>query len=103
MVRVTDHEIESLAVGVKAESRGINGVACDKWEIAGVIGKSGRALIAQQHLLVTQKKQIKIVIVIVIEPDRLLETAGGQGGLDGFETSLDVVHQQRCLVREDAQ
>ena len=52
--------------------------------------------------LETKKQQVKIVIVIVIEPDGSFETPGRQRGLDWLKPAFDVVQQHGRFFCEHA-
>src|SRR5437016_5939599 len=58
MVRVADHQIKSLAVGLQAERSRIDGVTGDEGDVSRVIREPGRALIAQEDLFVAEKQQV---------------------------------------------
>ena len=47
-------------------------------EVRGLIAEARRAVVAHQPGILAQQDQIEIVIVIVVDPDRLFVTAGRQ-------------------------
>ena len=75
MIPIADHQIECLAVGLPAVQHPIQRMAGRERKIGGMVRESGRTLITQKHRFVAQQQQIQIVVMIVIEPDRFLESS----------------------------
>ena len=72
-------------------------------EVRGLIAEARRAVVAHQPGILAQQDQIEIVIVIVVDPDRLLIMAGGQLGGMLLKLSLLVDVHRRAGFGENAQ
>ena len=72
-------------------------------EVGGAILEAGLALIAYQGGLIAEKKQVEIVVVIVIDPDRLLEFSLGKRSFEWLEVAFVIAIELGAGRGEDAE
>ena len=92
---VLNGQIHLIVVRHQFECGRVYGMPGYEREAAGLIAEARAAIIAKQHRLFAQQKQIKVVIVVKIEPDGFSEMPFGELCGKGFKFAV-MVHEQRC-------
>ena len=92
-IRIGHHQIEARRVGFQIETDCIQRLSRNEGKALGFVAESGRAVISQEAGIVTHQEQVRIVVVIVIEPDGLAERPARQFSLP-LETAADVAVEE---------
>ena len=92
MIFIGDYQILRCCFGPQGEVDGIERLAGDEWELGGRVGKRTVSVVAQERRLFAEEQQVKIVIVVVIDPDGFGVSGGGKGSrkLGVFAVSFSV-------------
>ena len=101
-IRVRHHEVEPGGVGLEVETHGVQGPAGGEGEALRFVAETSLAVIAEEAGVVAHQEQVRVVIVIVVQPERFAEGAARQFRLE-FELPAGVAVEQGGVRGDDDQ
>ena len=96
---VMQNEVEARRVGLHFDALGAGGMAGDEQKSFGFVAETGLAVVAHQLGIVTDEDQVRIVIMVVVDPQGAAEGAFIQiGMLDELALGIAI---ESCSLRGD--